>query len=586
MAYDALLENFKQFSEALDVDDKIKRNTSALWAIFALTLKFPEETPEGLAANSLVDGEEDGKVDLIFLEPESKKEIIIQTTFSAQIKDNARTNKADDLNTAASWLLSSQINDVPDRIKNKTEELRTHLNNGDIENLEFWYVHNAKDGIDVKKHLANVESTAKQAIQNGFASKQINVAAREIGIDTILKWYLDSSTPILVSDELTTDVKQGYKLSSDKWSAYVTSVSGKWLYEIGKRYGDDLFSANIRGYMGQGRKDKSINSGIKTTALNEAENFWIYNNGITCIVNDFSTEDNNGENITVTINGISIVNGAQTTGAISELLSAPENAYVPIRFVKCQNDIIDNIIECNNTQNSIKSADFRSRDAIQKRLLTEFNSRNDVKYEGRRSVTIRPNRNIIFLQRDEVAQTVAALHNYPFIAYHQKTKIWEDEDKYEKVFNESISSLHIIFAESLYRAILSKKEKIIVTDPSTLTGSKLREANFLKKRGSTIILTSAIASCLELILNRRISNLFKVSFKDNIKFVGAVELWKNIVDIMLPFSSNLELSLQNSRIIEDPNEYVNNFRNSIEANLVASEAIKQKFEAFALECKF
>ena len=215
-------------------------------------------------------------IDLIFLEQESKRGIIIQTTFSRNpvdnspnIKDNAATNKANDLNTAAAWVLSSNITDVPERIREKTEELRNSLNSGDIENVEFWYVHNAKDGEDVKRHLSLVETTAKQAIQTAFSSKRINVFSREIGINTILKWYQDSSTPILIGDILSIDVKEGYAIGSTKWNAYVTAVPAKWLYEIGKRYGDNLFSANIRGYMGEGIKDKSINSGIKSTSMQE-----------------------------------------------------------------------------------------------------------------------------------------------------------------------------------------------------------------------------------------------------------------------------------------------------------------------------
>lgn len=591
--YDALLANFSQFSDALTVNEAIRSNKSALWAIFTLTLKFPDESAESLATESLVDGSDDGKVDLIFFDQESKNGIVIQTTFSGdQIKDGASTNKADDLNTATSWLLSSPIDEVPPRIRSKTEELRNYLNNGDIESLEFWYIHNAKEGDNVKKHLANVENTAKQAVKSNFASKQINVFAREVGIDTISRWYEESSTPILVGDDLSINVKQGYELSSSKWKAYVTYVPAGWLSEIGKRYGDGLFSANIRGYMGEGRKDKSINSGIKKTSVEEPEDFWIYNNGLTCIVNDFSASSNgDGQGIKLSISGISIVNGAQTTGALSELASIPGNAYVPIRFVKCQNDdVIDNIIEFNNTQNSIKSADFRSRDPIQKRLLAEFSSRDDVKYEGRRSITIKPSRGVMFLQRDEVAQTVAALHKHPFMAYHQKTKIWEDQDKYERVFNESISALHIIFAESLYRAILSRKDETIVADPATLTETKVKEAEFLKKRGSTIILTSAIANCLELVLDRPLPNSFKVSFNENIKFAGAVDLWKKLVDIMIIHYSKLDPTLQNGRIIEDPSKYIEDFRSSIESTSIAAAALaadpfRETFREFAANCR-
>ncbi len=585
MTYDALLDSFNNFRNDLDISQSIKDNKSAIWAVFALTLKFPDETPESLINESLVDSSDDGKVDLIFFNEEAKKAIIIQTAYSTKIKDVAPTNKADDLNTAASWLLSRNIDEVPERIRTKTEELRNYLNNKNVETIEFWYVHNCKDSDAVKRNLVNVESTSKNALES-MGNNTVTTFAREMGIDTILKWYKESETPILVSDEFRINVKYGYPLSASKWNAYMTSVSAEWLYLLYRQYGDELFYANIRGYMGGGRKDKSINNGIKATCEQEPENFWIYNNGITCMVNGLNVEDKaDGTGKIVVIKGISIVNGAQTTGAVSELANAPQNAYVPIRFVRCEKDVIDNIIEYNNTQNSIKSADFRSRDAIQKRLMEQFSSRTDVKYEGRRSVLVRPSRNVIFLQRDEVAQIIAAFHQYPFMAYHQKTKIWEDESKYDKIFNDSISSVHIIFAETLYRAIISIKEELMTADPATLTDTKKKQLEFFRKRGSTIILTTAIAHCLEIVISRPIPDPFKVAFKDNIKFLGAVDLWKPLVNIMLPFHSKLDTALQNGRIIENPENNIDDFRSAIEATSVEADQIKEKFNVFSSNCQ-
>ena len=84
--------------------------------------------------------------------------------------------------------------------------------------------------------------------------------------------------------------------------------------------------------------------------------------------------------------GLSIVNGAQTTGSIANAADElAETLRVPIRFVKPQNeDVIENIVRYNNSQNKIEAADYRSGDNIQQRLREEFLTIPDAEYEGGR----------------------------------------------------------------------------------------------------------------------------------------------------------------------------------------------------------
>jgi AIPR protein len=92
-------------------------------------------------------------------------------------------------------------------------------------------------------------------------------------------------------------------------------------------------------------------------------------------------------NHTISFTGISIVNGAQTTGAIGNLGSAPdENLFVPIRFIKTTDEnIIYDIIKFNNSQNKISASDFRSTDLVQRRLKKEFETVPDTEYEAGRA---------------------------------------------------------------------------------------------------------------------------------------------------------------------------------------------------------
>lgn len=127
----------------------------------------------------------------------------------------------------------------------------------------------------------------------------------------------------------------------------------------------------------------------------QPNNFWTYNNGVTALVNNYSVtedEDEDGEEQHLSISGITIINGAQTTGTISSV-DALKDAWVPIRFIVCSDtDIIDDIINNNNKQNEILPSDLRSNDKTQNRLRAEFEPYVKLYYSGGRRGNGRPSR--------------------------------------------------------------------------------------------------------------------------------------------------------------------------------------------------
>ena len=89
----------------------------------------------------------------------------------------------------------------------------------------------------------------------------------------------------------------------------------------------------------------------------------MFNNGITVLTHGFE-EKTNKQTRQLRVHGISIVNGAQTTGAIGSLTKPPDPmALVSARFVQTTNsDVVNNIIQYNNSQNKVTASDFRSTD--------------------------------------------------------------------------------------------------------------------------------------------------------------------------------------------------------------------------------
>ena len=92
--------------------------------------------------------------------------------------------------------------------------------------------------------------------------------------------------------------------------------------------------------------------------------FWIYNNGLTILVHSYEAEgpDEDGT-FRLTLSGLGIINGAQTTGSIGTISDVAarnlSDAKVLTRFVMCgDREVLADIIRFNNTQNKVEAADF------------------------------------------------------------------------------------------------------------------------------------------------------------------------------------------------------------------------------------
>lgn len=168
---------------------------------------------------------------------------------------------------------------------------------------------------NIATEMHTLQAQVQAAVDSKFPSEELKISTLEVGLNTIQKWYDNSTRRISIEDDFRVVCDRGLEIETEDWRAFVTAVSGKWLRELYIDKGEDLFSGNPRSYLGRGKRRSTINSGIIESAQNEPGNFWAYNNGVTALVNDFYY--GNGE---LEIKEITIINGAQTTGAIS----APE----------------------------------------------------------------------------------------------------------------------------------------------------------------------------------------------------------------------------------------------------------------------
>jgi hypothetical protein len=277
---------------------------------WALSLYLEEGDPEALASEALTDGPNDKKIDFIFVDHDGKRIVFAQGYYGGGNKDAAPANKASDLNTAAAWLLSGDVTDVPEQLKAVIEECRFAIDEGEVESIELLFVHNFPESVNVTKELQTAASHIRKSLAEGST---ITVTAKELGAPTIEHLFKTQDSHILVKDEIECPSKIQFTEKGPKWEASILSVPGSWLHDLFTKYGDDLFSANYRGFLGI-TKRRRINTAIRSSAEQKPEDFWVFNNGITLLTQGLKpTKDG------VRLTGASIINGAQTTGSIGSV---------------------------------------------------------------------------------------------------------------------------------------------------------------------------------------------------------------------------------------------------------------------------
>ncbi|SEJ51350.1 AIPR family protein [Demequina mangrovi] len=537
---------------ALEARDDLNRYGRAKRALFALQLSFGLDDIHTIAASALTDGPDDKSCDVVYVDRDLHTAVLVQgyESTAPTNKRQARGAKASSVHQAITWLLGDiDEADVPERLRSARNELHQALADGAIASIEVWFVHNLPESAQIKQELNASAVGARHMVSARYSGVDLDVSGTEIGLETLGDRYLGSLTPVLVTDPFVVPVSGAFTEKGENWTAVCTSLPAGWLHEQFAAHKERLFSANVRGYLGSTRSQNNINNGIQDTVRNEPQQFWAYNNGITALVNDFEYDEDAG---TIRVEGLAIVNGAQTTGSIGSLDSTHlAESRVMARFIKCDDQrTVQEIIRFNNRQNPTQAADFRSNDRVQSRLVKEFEKLGVVGYNGGRrggaeDVIRRPGSNQILAT--VAAQALAAFHGRPEVAYHQKGQIWEDDAIYSSVFPDRTSAAHILFVCALLRAIEEKKLELSSAASLDLDDSEL--AAWFSLRGSNMLALTAMGAVFETVLNRTIADKYALAFQGSPNLQEAADKLKPALDAVLALApSQLSDALSGSAL--------------------------------------
>ncbi len=570
-------------------DDLTQYGANAL-LLFVAQLRLGIDDVESFAANSLTDGQNDKKCDLVAVTGDGQRIILAQGYMSSKDNAAAPANKASDLNTGVSWLLAGPLDALPETLRGAAEEVRDALVGGEVRELQLWYVHNLPESNNVATELCQAAETADSILKRDFPDLDVDVSWSEIGLSALEDEYARTQVPILVADKYTFEVPGGFEVAAGEWKAYSTAVAAADLRKLWQAHKTKLMSPNIRDYLGVVRASGNINYGIKETAKGQPENFAIFNNGITVLVHDYEPRQIEGDDgpprQVLDVEGIGIVNGGQTTGALGSLLekeaSGIDHAQVMARFVKCNNTVVlGDIVRYNNTQNKVEATDFRSRDAIQDRLRQEFESIPEAGYRGGRrgGVSDAIQRVKTLLPDSSVAQSLAAFHGDPNLAYNETRSIWDNDAVYARVFRGGVTARHIVFTYSLLKAVEQAKQSILKIEESKRTEAQRRHASFFSTRGSNYLLVAALGYCIETVVSHAVADRYSLKFAKNLSPAQATDLWQPVVEVALSFSGQLQAATDRGlKAQERVNKALQDFSSMVEAVRSANSA---PFDALA-----
>ena len=407
--------------------------------LFAVGLHLGVEDFSTFANESLTDSPNDKKADIIYINEAEGVACIAQGTTAAEWgKAEASANKASDLNTASAWLLQQPVDEIPETIRGHAKLLRDGLCQGTITNLIFAYAHNAYESRNVENELR----ATRELVSGLEIARQTDVEVVELGLTAIESLYLNSLGSIQVNDEFQFPAAQYISETGDGWKAFVISLDGGTLFDLYESHKNALFGANLRDFLGSRRSRRNVNNKIMNTVKSDSGLFYIFNNGITIVCKKATHSDD-----ILVIQGISVVNGAQTTGAIHAAgRKHASNATVVARIIVVDDeDMIPSIVAANNTQNAIVAWDRRSNDSVQIRLGREFGPK-EVTYVHRRDSGRKPAKSIY---ADQVGQMLCAFGGDLQTAIRAKAEIFEVDTTYNEVFPSTIGIGHIFGIQTL-----------------------------------------------------------------------------------------------------------------------------------------
>ncbi len=405
-------------------------------ALTALAISKLSEVKLESLASSVTDGANDGGVDGIYFDPNERTLYLIQSKWHSDGNGSIELGDALKFLDGVSKVLNNELGGFNGRISARQGDIQSAL-----------YDANAKFVI-VVAHTGQ-QSLAKpvsDALNNFVASQNDTSELMSLCVLTQSELHKAVSagvagTPIALEVHLT-----NWGQIRDPHIAFYGQVCAadvaQWMTDHGSR----LFSSNIRQVL----SGSPVNEDIVATLKERPLDFWYLNNGITAIASYVAKKPIGGASTESGIfecTGFSVVNGAQTVGAIHAAFGMVpqqvQQANVALRIISTiasAPSFGTEVTRCNNTQNAIAKRDFVALDPEQERMRQELHF-DGIEYVFKTGATSGPGAARFDLTEATLAQACSGDIDMATQAKREIGKLWDDITKlpYKALFNAGTS---------------------------------------------------------------------------------------------------------------------------------------------------
>lgn len=419
-------------------------------ALSAYAVHFLSGAPVEAAARSVTDGGDDNGIDAIYFDESSRRLYLVQSKW---IKSGTGEPDNGDVKKFVAGI-RDLFNLQFDRFNAKVRALQTIIEKALDDPNTSYEVVIAYTGIN------SLAEPSRRDLED--LSKEMNDTSEVVFTTVLNQGQLHSSLAASASGEpitLQVGLKEwGHKLSPHE--AFYGQITGEQIGDWWAKYRTRLFARNIRSILGE----TDVNAEIRQTLEHRPDSFWYFNNGITIVARraQRSMAGGSGRDFaTFHCDDISVVNGAQTVGAIGKFSELhPDkcgDVLVPVRIIVRGEDIGfgDEVTKTNNRQNRIENRDFVSLDPEQSRIRSEL-AIDGIDYQVVRAETV--TRTSASLDLVEATTALACASGKVRLAVQLKReigKLWEDTSKapYKELFNASVPGLVVWRCAQIQRRI-------------------------------------------------------------------------------------------------------------------------------------
>jgi hypothetical protein len=277
---------------------------------------------------------------------------------------------------------------------------------------------------------------------------------KDCGISVIHGWLTAEHAVAPVRAELT--LEKWYGVDQPR-RAFYGLVCAEELATLYQQHGKALFERNIRHYLGA----QAVNSSIEITIQEKPNELFYLNNGLTAVCSSIEPKPGaNSQKGRFTLEGFSVVNGAQTVGSIATVRAAngsvSPDAKLLITLIEVGNatdNLGPQITRARNTQNAIKGLHFAALDPLQERLRQDL-AISGVRYYYRPSAeAAKGGSNVITLE--EAAIALASLSGQTKTIVAAKKEIGQIYDQtgvyYKTLFRMDLTGIRLCRTVRIYR---------------------------------------------------------------------------------------------------------------------------------------